>query len=221
MSRYTVFLADTEESKEMHFRLRHEVLCDYEQWTGVRSRGGLEYDDYDSQAAHFLIRDNRCMRWVAAWRLVVGRLDFLPISRLSEIAACGLSPGANRNVAELSRFLIVGGYRKSKAPQSSFSVGNEPVVMLSLIHTVVEYCAQHQIEYVFALSKRALAFVFANHGVPMAQIGPRCDMDGYRYPYRIDLSEIRSPVSMWEGMDTRKYYKASEFMEPARKVANY
>ena len=77
---YEVILADTEESKEIHFKLRYKVFCLEKGYEDAKKfPDEMEKDKYDGHAIHFIVRHKLSRQWVGAFRIIMGRLPKLPI----------------------------------------------------------------------------------------------------------------------------------------------
>jgi N-acyl amino acid synthase of PEP-CTERM/exosortase system len=77
---FEVFLADTPESKAIHYSIRYQVYCEE---MGFENKDNFpleqEFDEYDSQSTHFIVRTRLTGHWVGAIRMVFNTDHFLPI----------------------------------------------------------------------------------------------------------------------------------------------
>src|SRR5712692_694765 len=106
---FEAVLADDEDSRDAHHRLRYQVYC---RETGFENASefpdGRERDEFDGSAAAFLVRSRVSGEWIATMRLVVGQVGQLPISAF-------LDPeerNATVPVGEISRFCVSPRYRR-------------------------------------------------------------------------------------------------------------
>jgi N-acyl amino acid synthase of PEP-CTERM/exosortase system len=179
--RYEVVLADTASSRDINYRLRYRVFCLEKGFEdSQRFKNQKEKDRYDDNAVHFLVRDKKRNRWIAAARLVIGPADYLPINRVAEIDLPDLPPGTL--IAEFSRLLILDEYRQPNGCGES-----EPEVLLGLIRAAKEYCRRINIDQWVFLCRRSICRILNSLGIAMDQIGPACMFRGVRVPYRMDL----------------------------------
>lgn len=179
--RYEVVLADTKSSKFINFQLRYRVFCLEKGFENPEHfMNGMEHDEHDDNAVHFLVRDRTINQWVAAARLIIGTLDTLPISRVAKLELQDLSPDAM--IAEFSRFLILNEYRRPNGHGSS-----EPEILLGMIRAARQYCLQMGIQQWVFFCRRAISRMLANVGVRVEQIGPACMFRGVRIPNRLHL----------------------------------
>ena len=134
--RYMAVLADTEESKSIHYALRHQVYC-LEKGFEKGSHTAEEKDSFDADAVHFIVRDLLKSAWVGTLRVVLPKKNGLPMmSVIGDKALSGKGMSLN-NVAEISRLSIVRQHRHET------SLINEHVfsdVMFSLVNAAKHYC---------------------------------------------------------------------------------
>ena len=125
-NRFEVFLADTEESKETHHKLRYKVYCLEKRFEDpIVCRNFQESDSYDEHAVHFVVRSRNSGQWLGAMRLIVGPADFLPIMKLATIQPQAFRGLEGHRVAEASRLCVIpsrrigrGGYGTRSARDS-------------------------------------------------------------------------------------------------------
>jgi N-acyl amino acid synthase of PEP-CTERM/exosortase system len=182
-SRYEVVLADTPESKEIHFNLRYRVFCLEKKFEDeTKFSHEMEKDQYDERAVHFLVRDRLKREWIGAARLIIGKLDTLPISKVAEIDDLRIENSTI--VAEFSRLLVLQKFRRSHANVAASTA--EPEILLGLIRATKDYCFQQNITNVLFLCRRSIFRILGNAGIEMQQIGSPCLYRGVRVPYLIN-----------------------------------
>ncbi|MCX8049277.1 MAG: PEP-CTERM/exosortase system-associated acyltransferase [Methylohalobius sp.] len=178
-SHYLAILADTPESRSLHYRLRYQVYCLEKQYESKdRFNDGLETDSFDRHSIHFLIRHKASGCWVGAARLVLGEPDQLPMARLAKFSLAGY-PRAGKTFAELSRLSILKSFRRCGKQQTV----SEPEVLLGLIRAAKEYSEQAKIDYWLFLCRRSIMRIVGNLGMHMDVIGEPCEHRGVRVPY--------------------------------------
>ncbi len=180
-SRYQAVIADTDESKSIHYRLRYQVYCLEKKFEPAEVfNDQQEIDEYDERSVHFIIQNKQSGAWVATARLVIGKPEDLPISRLTDYSLEGRETDG-KVFAELSRLSILKSFRRgSDKTQERVS---EPEVLLGLIRAVKEYSEQNDIDYWLFLCRRSIMRVVGNMGMHMDIIGDPCEHRGIRYPY--------------------------------------
>ena len=111
-SHFEVLLADTPSSIRINYRIRHQVYC---LETGYENpdihRDGLESDAHDKNAVHFMVRHKATGKYVAAMRLIIGRLDDLPLTRHSQVQR-DLIELPTASGAEVSRLCVIDEFRR-------------------------------------------------------------------------------------------------------------
>ncbi|MGZ8186120.1 MAG: GNAT family N-acyltransferase, partial [Methylobacter sp.] len=76
---FEFFLADTDESKEIHYSIRYQVYCEE---MGFENKDDFpleqEFDEYDNHSTHFIVRHKPTGHWVGAMRLIFKNGQPLP-----------------------------------------------------------------------------------------------------------------------------------------------
>jgi len=203
--RYEVVLADTEESKEIHYALRYRVFClEKEFENAARFVRQMETDQYDSQAIHFLVRERMTNNWIAAARLIISPAESLPISAVAEIE---LPEHVGQGVvAEFSRLLILNTFR-----QVQNQAVTEPEILLGLIRAARDYCLKRNIKTWVFLCRRSIHRILGNIGIDMQQIGPACVHRGIRVPYLMNLNEAFDRVSLHSARTHQMFSKTQSY----------
>lgn len=185
--RYQVVVADTEEAKKVHYRLRYQVYClDKGFEAPDKFSDEMERDEYDDMSVHFLVKDKYTGHWVAALRLVIADVKDIPASQVVEINdRSGMQVG--ERVAEISRLSIVKGHRVSNNEKSSANKYRHrhaiPEIMLGLIRATKVYCKDVGVRHGLFLCKRSMIRVLEKCGMGIEPAGSACEHKGTRYPY--------------------------------------
>lgn len=91
----------TSEQVQMAQALRYEVFCLEKRWIDPETCvGGLEVDEYDEIAEHFLVLDETGTKALGTSRLLIGARQHLPSQEYLDFRALGLDPA---RVVEVSR----------------------------------------------------------------------------------------------------------------------
>lgn len=177
--RYRAVIADTTESRLIHYHLRYQVYCLEKQFEpSERFDNCLEIDSFDQHSVHFLIQHKASGNWVGAARLVIGEPAQLPITRIARFSLEGYDVEGKR-FAELSRLSILKSFRRHGEQQYV----SEPEVLLGLIRAVKDYSEQAKIDYWLFLCRRSIMRIVGNLGMHMDIIGEPCEYRGTRFPY--------------------------------------
>lgn len=183
--RYMAVLADTEESKSIHYALRHEVYC-VEKGFLCSSENLREQDNFDENSVHFLVRDLLKSRWVGTLRVVLPNENSLPVMKAVGRNLINDEGLAVNNVAEISRLSIIDQHRHSTTIINDHSFSE---VMFSLISAAKHYCEGLGIGTWIFLCRKSLSKIANRQGMTMNKIGGPCEYKGTRYPYLVNLQE--------------------------------
>ena len=212
---FEAFLADSEEARDLHFRLRYQVYCTETGWEDPsRFPDGRETDEYDEASAAFLVRRKKKLDWMATMRLVVGSIDELPVSRHAPIEIDRMPETARRRIAEFSRLCLLGKYRRQTGRTTdegvlkpgrftdeavpitrdlddsflqSASRLSESWIMLGMIRAAYAYSRVNAIDYWIFLIADGLARIIRRSGFDIEPIGEAVEHRGLRRPYLFDV----------------------------------
>jgi len=199
---FEVFLANTEESKKLHYALRYRVYCQETQFeNSAQFSDQLETDDLDRLSVHFIARSKKTKEWLGAIRLIVSTLDELPAFNLLPENAFyrqrmkdEVNRSHARKAAEISRLCILGCYRKTGASLSNVqpqmekegdavSMRQQPEVLLGLMRVAYKYCINNQIDICLFTITKSLAKIMQRLSLNFIQAGEEVEHRGLRAPY--------------------------------------
>ncbi|WFP50542.1 PEP-CTERM/exosortase system-associated acyltransferase [Methylomonas sp. EFPC3] len=201
---FEVFLADTPESKRIHYHLRYQVYCDelgYEDKELFPQQ--LEFDDWDQHAVHFIVRHRFTGQWLGALRVVSPQGQTFPFAEKYEQDQ-PLADAHHRDSIEISRLCVLREARRF-APRSQAAVDTDPAsnvkylntlrqqsrsIMWGLYRAAVDYSAENGIKHWFILVAPALAYAVKKQGFDMRQVAEPCEHRGLRTPYMLDVDHI-------------------------------
>lgn len=208
---FEVFLADTPESKRIHYNLRYQVYCDelgYEDKELFPQQ--LEFDEWDQHAVHFMVRHRFTGQWLGALRVVSPHRHTFPFEEKCE-AGQPLAAAEYRNAIEISRLCVLREARRF-APRIMSQTEPDPAsnvkylntlrqqsrsIMWGLYRAAVDYSVEQGIEHWFILVAPALAYAVKKQGFEMHQVAEPCEHRGLRTPYRLEVGHIlQNPL--WE-----------------------
>jgi N-acyl amino acid synthase of PEP-CTERM/exosortase system len=213
---FEAFLADTSQSKKIHYHLRYKIYCVEKRYENPEAYPDLqECDANDVHAAHFIIRSRDSAMWLGAMRLIVGQPAVLPITTLATIEAQAIDRLTNKITAEASRLCVLPAQlnrQRSQLGSSISSVGSTDRsnrssdifhaswVSLTLIRAARRYCLDHGIRYCFFFAANSLAQMLTRVGMEIHAIGPAVEHRGLRRPHIHDFRdgytamEYKSPL---------------------------
>lgn len=172
-----VYLARSEALKRVHFRLRYQVYCvenEYEPPNAYPE--GLEIDDHDARAEHFLVRAGTFHgrgRWIGTMRLIPPGND---------TPASGCEPSS----IEVSRLIACDPRHRGSSR-----------VLYFLCQAAQAYAVDHGYAHLAFLIRPALARILERQGLPIEQSGEPCEHRGLRIPYRIDAAQAHEGLEQW------------------------
>lgn len=206
-NRYEVVLADTEESKKIHYKLRYQIYCLEKGFLEVeKPEEEMEQDSYDEKSIHFLIKGSN--HWIGTFRLVIDQLGRLPFHKVSIPDSPQFIQG-NLQAAEFSRLGILRPFQKLRNGQSPHeSSSKESEIMLKLLQAARDYCSANSINHVVFLCRRSIARVLNQFELQAQQIGPTIFHYGPRIPFAISLTDNHNAFDslVSEHMSTPKSY---------------
>ncbi|CAH1189434.1 N-acyl amino acid synthase of PEP-CTERM/exosortase system [Candidatus Nitrotoga sp. BS] len=185
---YEVVLADTEESKQIHYQLRYQIYCLEKGFLKVENpEEEMEKDLYDDKSIHFLVKSGN--RWIGTFRLVIDQLGGLPFYKVS-VPDSPQFTQYKLKVAEFSRLGILRPFQKLNDAQSLHeSACKESVIMLKVLHAARDYCRANSMDFIIFLCRRSITRVLKQLELQAQTIGPAIFHYGPRIPFAISLTD--------------------------------
>lgn len=206
--------AISDELKNEVYKLRYEVYCIENKFLNPEDYpDNLEFDDYDQQSVHYLIRHRKSGHYAATTRLILPDtnnpekpLQIETHSRIDNVYSLKTMP--RHNLAELSRFCISKQFRQRRNEKHLLSndvkletsfLENErrslSHLMLALFACAIKMSAENNIYYWYAIMTPALMRVVSTLGICFTEIGPLVDFHGLRRPYGIKVDDLLDSVA--------------------------
>jgi N-acyl amino acid synthase of PEP-CTERM/exosortase system len=226
---FEVFLADTQESKEINYSIRYQVYCEE---MGFENKDNFpleqEFDAYDNHSSHFIIRHKRSGQWVGAMRLIFKAEKLLPIEQ-----HCLLNEKINKcDVAksvELSRLCLIQEIRRRcndiDPPHGITDDRNEiketdkiklfnnsrinRSIIWGLIYAASKYSYRNNIPNWYFLTTHSLEKVLRKGGLNMLSIGDPCHHKGVRHPFKMNAFDTYQS-EIWKDDYKNGYRKFSD-----------
>lgn len=187
---YDVILANTEESKNIHFNLRYQIYCIEKGYEEARKfPDEMEKDEYEDQSVHFLIRHRADNQWVGTFRLIIDKLHNLPIHHHAQITH-NHRPHPEKTVVEFSRLAIIRPFQKIIRKPAGDTDDPDMCLVFNAISAGIEYSRQCEAQKIYFLCRPSLAKVIRKMGINCPQIGDKTLFRGQRFPYKFDLSDF-------------------------------
>lgn len=197
---FEIVAATTPELIEECFRVRYRVYCEELRWEPL-NKEKLEYDQYDNQSLHILLRSKHFNEFVGCIRLIRAHPehshDRLPFElscfhtldyRLLENLAV-----PRQKMAEVSRLAVDGRFRRRRGEfirpvgiadedYGSFTQPRFPFVPIGLYLAMLESAQIHGIDTLFMLTEPWLIRHLRRLGVRLEPIGGSITHHGERQP---------------------------------------
>lgn len=209
---FEVFLADTPESKKIHYHIRYKVYCEERGFEDKASfSNAMEKDEWDQDSIHFIARNKNTHEWIAAIRLVPHRNRKFPINK-----HCLFVPPSDiltYEAMEVSRLCIIKAFRWEEQPELNNtnmvqSARKQKVVQktlkkehqikhaltLRLLQAAWKYSLEHNIKYWYFLTTGALARMLKRENIMLQPAGEACEHRGIRYPYIVILKKYEAKM---------------------------
>jgi N-acyl-L-homoserine lactone synthetase len=151
-------VCETPDQIQMAQALRYEVFCLEKEWIEPSScENGLEIDDYDELAIHFLVLDDESGAALGTSRLILGSCQTLPAGRFLDLDVLGLQPAQTCEVSRLASS------RTSR--KSNFEV------FLLLMHAMSTWGAGVDITAALSVADVSLHRLMTRIGMPYVAVG--------------------------------------------------
>lgn len=213
------------------YKLRYQVYCIETGFEDPSSHPDqTEYDKFDNNSIHYLIRHKRFNTYAATTRLILPDTShpeqFFPIElhcRIDNHAALENIP--RTKLAEVSRFCVSKDFKRRKKESGTLTgVSPEleerftederrtfPHITIALIACLIKMSAEQNVQYWYAVMEPALLRFLSTLGIHFTQIGPLVDYRGIRQPSVINVSHLLNGVAekhpeLWEMLTMRGKY---------------
>ncbi len=217
---FEVFLADTEESRNIHYSIRYQVYCEemgFENKLDFPTE--MEFDEDDAKSVHFIVRNKVTKDWIGAMRLINKKGGLLPIEQSCEIDE-GISTNDIFKSVEISRLCLVKEVRKGNPPIGEMEnikrqQGDTPQVELNrliiwgLFYAAVNYGRKNRISNSYFMTTKVLARVLTRAGLNLIKVGGSCQHKGERFPFKMNTEEV-CKSDVWKNKCSYGYSLFSE-----------
>lgn len=219
---FEVYLADTLESKAIHYSIRYQVYCEE---MGFENKDDFpmeqEIDKFDDHSIHFIARHKQSGLWIGAMRLIIKNDQLLPIEEHCVLSESIVNKGKNQAV-ELSRLCVLKDIRRRfndiDPPHGIFEETEESSksdnvkllhnhhrsnrsIIWGLLNAATVYCYSANIKNWYFITTSALEKVLRKGQFNMLNIGEPCYHNGERFPFKKDV------VDTYHNEIWRKDYK--------------
>ncbi|MGR9053830.1 MAG: PEP-CTERM/exosortase system-associated acyltransferase [Gammaproteobacteria bacterium] len=212
---FEMIKADTDALKKEVYRLRYQVYCSETHFEDPTEHpDGMEYDEFDDNSIHYLIRHRKSKIYAATTRLILPDRKYpfkpFPIEIHSIIDNCEPTKEIPRlELGEVSRFCVSKEFKRRKNEVGCLTGINEytihnvtenerrifPHLTFALIACLVKISKDNGIYYWYAVMEPSLLRFLSSLGIYFTGIGPMVDYHGKRKPGVIRISDLLSGVS--------------------------
>lgn len=179
-----VIVCDTPELQAAHYALRYQVYCLERQFEACDQPTGLEQDQFDADAVHFLARDAVTGAPLGAVRLVWPQQNGFPAEKITALDNERLQLMAGQLV-EVSRLCIVG-----SAQRGSDETFQGSDIMLALFRAAWRYSRSQGVSHWLCLITPALERLLGRLNVRFETVGLPCVYRGRRRPLMAQMDEV-------------------------------
>jgi len=210
--------AVSDELKKEVYKLRYQVYCVETGFEDPKLYSNeMEFDEFDSHSAHYLIYHRNLDVYMATTRLILPEPDnpdkLFPIEIHSQIDNFDALKDISRDsLAEASRFCVSKQFRRRKNELNSITGATNgangvqnvftheerrifPHLTLALIACVIKMSHENNIHNFFAVMEPGLIRFFSTLGIDFTEIGPLAYYHGNRRPCIIKVSDLLAGVA--------------------------
>ena len=203
--------AISDELKNEVYQLRYQVFCiDNEIFNAEHYPDNLEFDDFDRQSIHYLIRHRKSGDYAATVRLILPDADNpeqpLPLELHCEIDNVAVMRTINRShLGEASRLCVSKTFKRRQREETIGLDDNDfcspaerrsfPLISFALIACLIKACHENNIDYFFGTLEPAWFRFLSSAGIHFTKIGPLSDYHGDRWPGVIKVTDLLDGVA--------------------------
>lgn len=223
---FDLVLATTEALKNSAYALRYRVYCVE---TGFEQAelfpDGMEKDEYDIHAEHYLVRHRDTGLFAATARLILPNINDInqpfPVEKHCHLGNISLLENIPRTqIAEVSRFCVSEQFKRREGERNTLAgIGPHklkaflsdtantkralPYITLALISCIIRMGLDHNITHLYVFIEPSFARLLRFLGIELVPVGPLIDYHGKRQPYIIhvpsSMSRIKNRnIGAWE-----------------------
>jgi N-acyl amino acid synthase of PEP-CTERM/exosortase system len=243
--------ATSDALKKEVYKLRYQVYCIETRFENPdHYPEGLEFDEFDQQSIHYLIRHRSSGDFAATTRLILPDANnpekLFPAELYCKIDNVAVLGSVDRkHLAEISRFCVSKAFKKRKNEAhtlvgidtnwqpNDFTLDERrtfPHISLALMVCAIRASYENNIYYTYAAMESALLRFLSTLGINFIKIGPLGDYHGERWPAMIKAMDMYDNVAeknldIWDLLTNKGCYwpsaKTSVSPKGACSLGNY
>ncbi len=201
----------SDDLKNEVYKLRFQVYCKETEFEDpLKHQSGFEYDEFDDQSIHYLIRHRKTNSYAATTRLILPNKKDLDRPFPAELHSTidnteALKDVPRSQLAEISRFCVSKDFKQRKYDKIDSLTGIQeesiklitedekrtfPHITIALIACQIIMSEKHDIHYWFGVVEPALLRFLSALGIQVTSIGPIIDYHGKRKPGIVKISAL-------------------------------
>lgn len=213
---FEMVAATSDELKNEVYKLRYQVYCIETLFENPEQYpDGLEFDEFDQQSIHYLIRHRKSGDYAATTRLVLPDANspekLFPLELHCEIDNVAMMQPINRaHLGEVSRFCVSKAFKKRKNEAHTlagisvdwhpdyFTLEERrtfPHLALALIACFIRASYENNIHHLIACMEPAFFRFVSPLGIDLIKIGPLVNYHGKRWPATIKITDLLDCVA--------------------------
>jgi N-acyl amino acid synthase of PEP-CTERM/exosortase system len=207
--------ATSEELKKEVYKLRYQVYCIENEFENRELYPDkLEFDEFDQNSIHYLIRHLNSNDYAATVRLILPDVNnpekLFPLEQHCHIDNVAvMQPIIREQLGEISRFCVSKAFKKRKNEKNTLATidyhrqdyftPNErrtfPHLSLALMACVIKASYENDIRYLYVVTEPSWIRCISAMGINLIQIGPQVDYHGERLPNVLKITDMLDGVA--------------------------
>jgi N-acyl amino acid synthase of PEP-CTERM/exosortase system len=208
--------AISDELKNEVYKLRYQVYCIENNFESPSQfPDEMEFDGFDQQSVHYLIRHRKSGEYAATTRLILPDANnpekLFPLEQYCKIDNFAVMQPINREyLGEISRFCVSKAFKKRKNEAHTLAGINAdwrpdyftlderrtyPHITIALIACFIKASYENDIHYLFAAMEPSFFRFVSPLGIKLIKIGPMTNYHGERLPAMIKITDLLDCVA--------------------------
>ena len=208
--------AASDELKNEVYKLRYQVYCIETQFLNSEHYpNDLEFDEFDQQSVHYLIRHRKSGEYAATTRLILpdnyNPEKLFPTELHCKIDNIALMQSINRrHLGEISRFCVSKAFKRRTNEENTiagvhgdwnpdyFTLEERrtfPHIAIALTACLIKASYENDLHYLFGAIEPAFFRFLSPLGINLIKIGLPVDYHGERWPAVIKITDMLDSVA--------------------------
>ena len=236
----------SDELKNEVYKLRYQVFCiDTKIFNSQHYPNGLEFDEFDQQSVHYLIRHRKSGDYAATARLILPDFNnpekLFPLELYCEIDEVAMmQPIQRKNMGEISRFCVSKSFKNRKNETHTLEgIGSDwqdyfttderrtfPHISLALMACIIKASYENDIYYAYGAMEPSFFRFLSALGINLIKIGPSVDYHGERWPALVKATYLLDSITeknldIWNLLTNNgRFWQTISIENPGNPVSN-